>query len=211
VDMRPRRREGAAASRREVENQLTTVPLPRRQFGSSTGSPSLSTAPFSDAKRNASPFAARACAGSIARAYLCGEMFGPDCGRAQHVFFERIVNERVVGPALPPFLAVHGVQLGRQFMLSLPVCLCSPELSARPPHARIIAQAFRKFSPGAREPRALRQWPHRFQDRVPIAIGQLHGRRPGSVTMLSAVGDASGRSNPLRESASPATSRIYAA
>ena len=37
-----------------------------------------------------------------------------------------------------------------------------------------------------------------------------HDHRPGSVTTLSAVG-ASGRSSPLRESTSPATSRIYAA
>jgi hypothetical protein len=58
----PRSRVGPL---REVENQLTMVPLLRRQFGSSiTGSSWLSA--FSLANRNASPLAARACAGWIA-------------------------------------------------------------------------------------------------------------------------------------------------
>ena len=41
-------------------------------------------------------------------------------------------------------------------------------------------------------------------------FGLAHDHRPGSATTLPAV-RASGRGSPLRESASPATSRIYAA
>jgi DNA invertase Pin-like site-specific DNA recombinase len=77
---------------------------------------------------------------------------------------------------------------------------------------------------GVRFGRPRKMTPHQRQEALQrLAAGETyadnvdattvsHGRCPGSVTtLLSAVGDASGRSSPLRESASPATSRMYAA